>query len=56
MVVNNIIIPIYGGRVHIIISHDFEKDLETLSKKYDRSLFGEHYKYVGLLHIEKIII
>lgn len=40
-------ISIYGGRLHIIISQDFEKDLEKLSKKYDRELFSDRYDYVA---------
>jgi hypothetical protein len=47
MVVKNLVIPIYGGRIHIIVSQDFEKDLPDLSKKYDRGLFGERFDYVG---------
>lgn len=49
MVVDNINIPIYGGRLHIIISQDFEKEFEQLSKKYDKSLFGDRYNYVGFV-------
>ena len=47
MIVDNLIIPIYGGRLHIIISQDFEKDIGLLSKKYDRSLFSNTHNYVG---------
>lgn len=48
MVVDNLPIPIYGGRIHIIISHDFfGKDLENLSKKYDRNLFGDSRECVA---------
>jgi len=47
MVVKNLTIPIYGGRLHIIIVQDLEKDLELLSKKYDRSLFSDRFDYVA---------
>jgi len=47
MIVENLIIPIYGGRLHIIISQDFEKSLEELSKKYDKTLFSDRFDYVA---------
>ena len=47
MVIKNIAIPIYGGRLHIIISGDLEKDLGELSKKFNRTIFGEKFSYVG---------
>lgn len=48
MVVTNTKIPIFGGRLHIIISHDFfEEDLEQITKKYDRTLFGDSRECVA---------
>ena len=48
MVVKNLMIPIYGGRLHIIVSEDLEKDLIELSKKFDSSLFGNSLNYCAL--------
>jgi hypothetical protein len=47
MIVDSLNIPIYSGRLHIIIPADFEKDLEQLSKKYDRSLFSDRFDYIA---------
>lgn len=47
MQIKNIMIPIYGGRLHIIICQDIEKDIEQLSKKYNRELFSDRFDYIA---------
>ena len=41
MVTTNIPIPIYGRRLHVVITEDFVKDLPEINKKYKHTLTPE---------------